>query len=214
MPQPRRPVRCMASFDRAPAATSSNARPDSSCRATPPVNACQRRTITSQYFGSNSITRACRPVFSQAMIVVPLPPNGSRIVSRDLAVVPERALDQLHRLHRRVLAVGRRPVDLPRVALVPVAAPIVRAALAPAVQDRLVLSAVVSPAQSEVVLRPRSRTSDQWPPASEERLAERVQLRRGHADVHRALAVTARMLARGVPQEVVELATRARRSGS
>jgi hypothetical protein len=40
--------------------------------------------ITSQYFGSNSITRACRPIFSQAMIVVPLPPNGSGIVSRDL----------------------------------------------------------------------------------------------------------------------------------
>ena len=40
--------------------------------------------ITSQYFGSNSMTLACRPIFSQAMIVVPLPPNGSRIVSRDL----------------------------------------------------------------------------------------------------------------------------------
>src|ERR1039458_3513278 len=67
-----------------PAATSLNARPDSPWRATPPVNACQRRTITSQYFGSSSITRACRPVFSQAITVVPLPANGSRIVSRDL----------------------------------------------------------------------------------------------------------------------------------
>ena len=48
----------------------------------PPVNACHRRMITSQYLGSSSISRACRPVFSQAMIVVPDPPNGSRIVSR------------------------------------------------------------------------------------------------------------------------------------
>ena len=38
---------------------------------------CQRAMITSQYFGSNSISRARRPVFSQATRVVPEPPNGS-----------------------------------------------------------------------------------------------------------------------------------------
>src|ERR1039458_5383111 len=61
-----------------------NARPFSACRACFPVNSCHLVTITSQYFGSNSITRAWRPDFSQAINVVPEPPNGSSTVSRPL----------------------------------------------------------------------------------------------------------------------------------
>ena len=44
-----------------------------------PVIFCQRRIATSTYSGSNSITRAIRPVLSAARMVVPLPPNGSRM---------------------------------------------------------------------------------------------------------------------------------------
>ncbi len=42
-----------------------------------PVNSSHRRTITSTYFGSSSISRATRPDFSAAISVVPEPPNGS-----------------------------------------------------------------------------------------------------------------------------------------
>ena len=38
--------------------------------------------VVSTYFGSNSINRAWRPVRSQAINVVPDPPNGSSTVSR------------------------------------------------------------------------------------------------------------------------------------
>jgi hypothetical protein len=48
------------------------------------VSSCHHRTITSQYFGSSSITRASRLVCSHAINVVPDTPNGSRIVSRVL----------------------------------------------------------------------------------------------------------------------------------
>ena len=43
----------------------------------PPAQSCQRCTITSQYFGSSSTSRAWRPVFSHAISVEPEPPNGS-----------------------------------------------------------------------------------------------------------------------------------------
>jgi hypothetical protein len=48
------------------------------------VQSCQRCTITSQYFGSSSITRAWRPAFSQAIRVDPDPPKGSSTMSRVL----------------------------------------------------------------------------------------------------------------------------------
>ena len=47
-----------------------------------PVNSCQRWTITSQYSGSSSTSRACRPVFSPAIRVEPEPPNRSSTMSR------------------------------------------------------------------------------------------------------------------------------------
>jgi hypothetical protein len=43
-----------------------------------------RRTVTSQYRGSSSTSRACRPAFAQAIKVEPEPANGSRTMSRDL----------------------------------------------------------------------------------------------------------------------------------
>ena len=58
------------------------ARPSPSSVATSPVHSCQRCTITSQYFGSSSTSRACRPAFSQAISVEPEPPNGSSTMSR------------------------------------------------------------------------------------------------------------------------------------
>ena len=61
------------------------ASPSSTARL--PLNSCQRRTITSQYFGSNSISRAWRPAFSHAISVVPEPPNGSSTVSRPLLLL-------------------------------------------------------------------------------------------------------------------------------
>ena len=47
-----------------------------------PPNSCQRWTITSQYLGSSSTSRAWRPAFSQAIRVEPEPPNGSSTMSR------------------------------------------------------------------------------------------------------------------------------------
>ena len=41
----------------------------------PPVEACQRRTITSQYFGSSLTSHACGPDFARAIGVVPDPPQ-------------------------------------------------------------------------------------------------------------------------------------------
>ena len=40
--------------------------------------------MTSQYFGSNSISLAWRLIFSHAIKVLPLPPNKSNIASPDL----------------------------------------------------------------------------------------------------------------------------------
>ncbi len=95
-----------------------------------------------------------------------------------LAAVPKRALDQLDRLHRRVLQVRHGPLDRPDVSLVPIAAPEVVVAFPPAVQDRLVLPLVIRPAKREVVLRP---DHEGGPVAARvgERLVQRMQLRRG-----------------------------------
>ena len=51
-------------------------------RRRPAGPACQRCTITSQYLGSSSTSRAWRPVFSHAISVEPEPPNGSSTMSR------------------------------------------------------------------------------------------------------------------------------------
>jgi hypothetical protein len=68
-----------------------------------PVKASHRRTITSQYLGSNSITRAWRPAFSHAITVVPLPPNGSRIVSRALLLFRSARSTNSRNLEKRAL---------------------------------------------------------------------------------------------------------------
>ena len=67
-----------------PAATSSKLRPSPSRVATSPVHSCQRRIITSQYRGSSSTSRACRPALAHAISVEPEPPKGSSTISRVL----------------------------------------------------------------------------------------------------------------------------------
>jgi hypothetical protein len=57
--------------------TCSNVRPSPSSVAFFPARSCQRWTMTSTYFGSNSILQQTRSVSSAAAGVVPLPRNGS-----------------------------------------------------------------------------------------------------------------------------------------
>ena len=80
-----------------------------------PVHSCQRRTITSQYLGSSSTSRAWRPAFSQAIRVEPEPPNGSKHKVAGFARVADRPLDQGDRFHRRMEVVARRLVHEPDV---------------------------------------------------------------------------------------------------
>ncbi len=75
-------LNCHAATTPRDSATWSNVWPPDSSVATLSVNAPYLRQITSQYFGSSSITRACLPVFSQAISVEPDPANGSNTVSR------------------------------------------------------------------------------------------------------------------------------------
>ena len=142
------------------------ARPSPSSIRRSPLHSCQRRTITSQYFGSSSTSRAWRPVFSQAIRVEPEPPNGSSTMSRLLLEF---------RIARSTSATGfmvgcrsflRRLVDEPDVALVPGAAPVVIVPCRPAVEDRLILALVVGAAEGEGVSSPRSRRCDHLPPAA------------------------------------------------
>jgi hypothetical protein len=97
--------------------------------------------IVSTYFGSSSI---------QARMATRLlagdqgGPGPTERVEDDvpaLARIPDRPLDQRHRLHGRVQVVPDRLVDEPHVALVPSAAPAVIAAVLPAPEDRLVSGA-------------------------------------------------------------------------
>ena len=156
----------------------------------------------STYFGSSSISRAWRPVFSQR------DQGRARAAERvehdvpALARVADRPLDQRHRLHGRVQVVPDRLVEEPDIALVPGAAPVVVAALLPAVQDRLVLALVVGAAEGEGVLGP----DDERRPLAAggcERLLQRVQLGRAHAQVHGALG-DAEDVDAGVVQERLE----------
>ncbi len=160
--------------------------PEGSSLALCPVCSCQRWTITSTYFGSSSISRARRPVRSAAISVVPEPPNGSSTMSR--------LLDEL-RIARSTSATGFivgcrsffvRLVEEPHVALVAGAAPVVIGALLPAVQDRFVLALVIRPPEREGVLRP-DHEGRPLAAGLAERLLQRVELRRRHADVDRAL---------------------------
>jgi hypothetical protein len=54
-------------------------RPSLSNNAAPPLYDCQCWTITSAYFGSSSISRAWRPVFSHAIEGEPEPPKGAPV---------------------------------------------------------------------------------------------------------------------------------------
>ena len=73
-----------APFDSAPlrsSAISRKRRLSPSSTASAPVNSCQRTTAVSVYLGSNSISRACRPVFSHPISVEPEPPKVARRVT-------------------------------------------------------------------------------------------------------------------------------------
>ena len=73
-----------------------------------PVISCHRRTMTSTYLGSSSISRARRPACSAAISVVPEPPKGSNTMSRVFRRVSDRTLDQRRRLHRGMQVVVMR----------------------------------------------------------------------------------------------------------
>src|SRR5262249_60985878 len=67
-----------------------------------PVVRSQRRIATSTLSGSNSITRATLPVRSAARMVVPLPPNGSRIDAVAPTAVADQIGDEADRLHHPI----------------------------------------------------------------------------------------------------------------
>src|SRR5690606_13274848 len=71
-----------------------------------------------------------------------------------LAAVAHGAFHQFHGLHRRVQIILDRLGDLPDVALVARATPIVIAAVTPSVEDGLVLALIVGATQRKRVLRP------------------------------------------------------------
>jgi hypothetical protein len=63
-----------------------------------PVLSCQRRTITSTYFGSSSISLAARPDFSAAIKVMLDPPKQSRAIRGQAHISSPGALPYLFRL--------------------------------------------------------------------------------------------------------------------
>ena len=134
-------------------AISSKARTSPFRPAVPPLHSCQRRTITSQYFGSSSTAAPAGRLLARDQ-------GGARAAERvqhdvpALARVPDRPLDQRHRLHGRMQIVPRRLVDKPDVALVPRPAPVPIVPRRPAVQNRLILPLIVGAAERERVLRP------------------------------------------------------------
>ena len=156
------------------AAIPAKVRPSPSSVASLPLNSCQRRTMTSQYFGSNSISArlAAGLLARDQRRAGPAERIEHRVAA--LAAVPDGALHQLDRLHRRVQVVDVRLLDEPHVALVAGAAPEVIRAFLPAVQDRFVLALVVRPPHRERVLRP---DDERGPVAARlaERLLQRVQ---------------------------------------
>ena len=101
------------------------------------------------------MSRARRPARSAAIIVVPEPPNKSRMISRLFDELADGALDQFDRLHRRVQIILHRLVDEPDVALVACAAPIMIGSVLPTVQDRLVLALIIRSTERERYSLPR-----------------------------------------------------------
>ncbi len=60
-----------------------------------------------------------------------------------LAVAPDRPFDQIHRLYGWVILATGGPLNEPHVALVPRTTPAVFGPLAPAIQNRLILTLVI-----------------------------------------------------------------------
>src|SRR5690606_20578137 len=116
-------------------------------------------------------------------------PRSAEWVEDDVAAlgrVADGALDQRDRLHRRVQIILRGLVEVPDVALIAVAAPIVIGALFPSIEDWLVLALIVGAAEREGVLSPDHERRP-LAPGLAERILQSVELRRRHAHVHRAL---------------------------
>ena len=111
-------------------------------------------TITSVYFGSSSISRACRFRRSQAISVDPEPPNRSKTQSPPLLLFTSARSIKLDGLHGRMEAVRRRLLLLPQRRLRLVAVPGVVLPGDVAVEDRLVLELVATEAPGEGVLGP------------------------------------------------------------
>src|SRR6266404_9130159 len=78
--------------------------------------------------------------------------------------------------------IDARFVQAPHIALISCATPVVSAALPPTIQNRLVLALIIGSAQGKRVFVPDHKSGPMAPRLSE-RLVQRVELRRRHADV-------------------------------
>src|ERR1700732_1886640 len=110
--------------------------------------------MQSAYLESISMMRALRLRRSQAISVLPDPPNKSATLSPGLAAVQQCALDQLHRLHSGVQTIRRWLLFLPERRLRLVAVPGVLLSSEVAVEHRLMLELVAAEAPCERILRP------------------------------------------------------------
>ena len=96
-----------------PASHSTGTVPSAASRiAVWPVKSSHRRTITSTYFGSSSISRATRLTFGRNQRCARTTERIEHHVTR-AARIADRSLDQLHRLHRRMQIVLLRLLDSP-----------------------------------------------------------------------------------------------------
>ena len=133
-----------------------------------PAYSSQRRTITSTYLGSSSVSRACRPVFSQAMSVLPEPPNRSRTISWVW-----KSYESLAPPAQQVSLSGEDHswgfVEEPDIALVTGSTPEMVGAFLPAVENRFVLALVIRSPKGEGILGP-DQESGPLPPASRKAL--------------------------------------------
>ena len=113
---------------------------------------CQRRTITSTYFGSSSISRALRPPFEPRSLSCPTTKGIHHHFPRATGIA-DCPFHQFHRLHGRMQIVLGWLLDLPDIPLV--RSPHQwRSRLRAAVQYRFVLALVVGATQGESILGP------------------------------------------------------------
>jgi hypothetical protein len=79
-----------------------------------------------------------------------------RVDVAGLAAIEESTPHQLHRLHGGMQIVDLGLVHIPDIALISCATPVVSAAFAPTVQERLVLALIVGTAKRKSILAPNA----------------------------------------------------------